>query len=512
MTQPPPPTAASTGTGELSPFRDLVGQTLGGRYRVVAPLGRGGAGQVFTAVQEPLGREVALKVLRTDLDDVARSEFEARFLREAALLSRLRHPHLVAVFDYGAEADLHYVIMEKLAGRTLRQAMRAEGPLPTALCVRLGAQLARGLRHAHQAGLVHRDVKPNNVILEPDDDGVEHAKLIDFGLVKETGAGEESSITRVGAYLGTPAYMSPEQARGATHIDGKSDVYALGVLLYQALTGRLPFDAETALGLAVMHSTEPYPPMAVRAPDVPVPAEVEAVVRACLEKDPASRPEVADVALRLEAWLVSTEASAPVRSGAPEPTLRAPRRLRPWLRGGVAAVAAIAVTVGGGVAFALGWTLGGATDGGVPVAAPAAVQGEAPPVAPPVMQVEPIVPVEPAAAPAPAPPAAPAEPALAEAPVPAPSPRPAATPRPKPVTAPTGPVTADGVTFTADHALRALSWLNGADKTALLGAGIAPRQVALIQDGRPFSSLEAFASTPQIGEKTVAAVASATAP
>jgi serine/threonine-protein kinase len=505
MTQPAPPTAVSTGTGELSPFRDLVGRTLGGRYRVVAPLGRGGAGQVFTAVQEPLGREVALKVLRTDLDDVARHEFEARFLREAALLSRLRHPHLVAVFDYGAEADLHYVIMEKLAGRTLRQALRAEGPLPAPLCARLGAQLARGLRHAHQAGLVHRDVKPNNVILEPDDDGVEHAKLIDFGLVKETGAGEESSITRVGAYLGTPAYMSPEQARGAAHIDGKADVYALGVLLYQALTGRLPFDAETALGLAVMHSTEPYPPMAVRAPDVPVPAEVEAVVRACLEKDPASRPDVADVAVRLEAWLVSTEASAPLRLGAPAPASPPGRSLLPWLMGGVAAVAAIAVTVGGGVAFALGWTLGGAGDAGVEVVASIPTEGPASASDPPVMQVEPVVPVSPDPSVTPTPPPPP-EGAGTAGSDPAPPSRPAASPRP------TGPVTADGVTFGPEHARRALDWLNVADKEALLGAGIAPRQVALIQAGRPYPSLEAFASTPQIGEKTVAAVASATGP
>lgn len=502
MAAPPPPTSESIA---LPPFQQLVGRTLGGRYRVVAPLGRGGAGQVFTAVQEPLGREVAVKVLRTDLAEEDKAQFEARFLREAALLSRLRHPALVAVHDFGAEADLRYVVMEKLAGRTLRQAIRQEGGLDPRFVARIGAEIARGLRHAHQAGLVHRDVKPNNVILEPDDDGVEHAKLIDFGLVKETNREEESSITRVGAYLGTPAYMAPEQSRGEAAIDGKADVYALGVLLYQSLVNKLPYDAETALGLAVMHTTEPYPPMSLRAPELAVPAELEGIVRWCLEKERDLRPDMAEVAGRLEGWLQLTMTPPPIRAVA---AARPGAEVR-WIAGSVAiAIAAMALA---GV-VTVGSVLGSIWWSWRPAAVEAATLAQLPepdPILVPEPVLEPVP--EPVLVPAPAP-----EPVLAPAPVPVPDV--AVTPRPKPPPRPPLPppaaatVVADGVRFDAAHAARALQWLNTTDPANLARAGIAPRQASIVTAQRPFPSLEAFAATPQIGEKTLQSVYGATAP
>jgi serine/threonine-protein kinase len=475
--------AAPSSEIPLAGAHPMLGRTLGGRYRVTAPIARGGAGAVYVAVQEPLGREVAVKVLRTDVDDVTREEFEARFLREAALLSRLRHPNLVAVFDFGTEDDLRYVVMERLKGATLRQALRESGRMPARETARLGAEIARGLRHAHQAGLVHRDIKPNNVLLEPDDDGVLHAKVIDFGLVKEMVSGDLlESITRVGAYLGTPAYMAPEQARGEAGIDARADVYAIGVTLYQLLTGKLPYDAETALGLAVMHSTELYPPMAVRAPDARIPPDLEAIVARCMEKEAAARYDAGELALALEAWLGQT-APPPPQRGPPE-------RAIPWMAGSVAVAAASVVGFGGIAVAAVGFSVWTSTRQPPPPA----------PRPPPVEEPAPTPPVE-------EPPPAEEPDPIVEPVIPEPVKEPP-KPKPKPLA---GPVVADGVVFTGEQAARALSWLNKASHTDLLRAGIAPRQVSLVEGGRPFASLEAFAATPQIGEKTLQSVLSATA-
>ena len=464
----------------------MVGRTLGGRYRVTTPIARGGAGAVYVAVQEPLGREVAVKVLRTDVDETSKEEFEARFLREAALLSRLRHPNLVAVFDFGAEADVRYVVMERLKGGTLRQALRATGRIAPTEAARIGAEIARGLRHAHQAGLVHRDVKPNNVVLEPDDDGVNRAKLIDFGLVKEVledDTGE--SLTRVGAYLGTPAYMAPEQARGQARIDARADVYSLGVLLYQILTGKLPYESQTALGLAVMHSTEPYPAMAVRAPDADVPGDLEAIIARCLEKEPAARMDAGEVAMALERW-IGGSAPGPA-ADLPGP----PRAALPWMAGSVVIAVSSVVGFGGIAALAVGYAIWTRPEPSAPpVVAPEPVAGSAPVAVAPEPEPEPV--------PAPVV-AAPTQP-----------PEPVATPKPKVQPAPQ-PVVADGVAFPGAHASRALAWLNTASHAELLAAGVAARQAGIVEAGRPFGSLQAFATTPQIGEKTVQSIYAATA-
>ncbi|MCA9566636.1 MAG: serine/threonine protein kinase, partial [Myxococcales bacterium] len=290
---------------EATDPRAWIGRTVGGRYPIVAPLGRGGAGQVFLARQQPLGREVAVKLLRPELLGSSRDEYQARFLREAALAGRIAHPNVVTVHDYGVEDDgTSYVVMELLHGDLLADLVQGGLALEPHRAARIVRDIAKGLRAAHDLGLVHRDVKPHNVVVV-EEDGGERPVLIDFGLVKvHDGEDHDSAYeTRKGTYMGTPAYMAPEQARG-DGVDPRADLYALGVMLYRLLTGAVPFWADNPLGLAVQHLTEPVPPMEVRAPGCNVPPGLEAIARRLLEKDPARRyADATEVVVALDAWL-----------------------------------------------------------------------------------------------------------------------------------------------------------------------------------------------------------------
>ncbi|MBT3220404.1 MAG: serine/threonine protein kinase, partial [Proteobacteria bacterium] len=282
----------------------LHGLLLGGRYEIIGPLGKGGAGHVYRAIQQPLGREVALKVLRTDISVTARAEFEPRFLREAAMAGQLHHPNVVRVFDYGCESDgTRFVVMELLSGITLAQKLRNVGHLPAMEAARVGAGIARGLRHAHGKGMVHRDVKTGNIVLVPDDDGLERPLLLDFGLVKLYDGATDSDLTKVGTYMGTPAYMSPEQAKGDGVVDQRSDIYSLGCVLYRAATGKLPYMADNPLSMALKHTTQIYPEMATVVPDLQVDEELEAIIRRCMSKEPKNRyQDAGELAAALEEY------------------------------------------------------------------------------------------------------------------------------------------------------------------------------------------------------------------
>ena len=258
-----------------------VGRVLAGRYRVDRMIARGGCSRVYRGTQTSIGRSVAIKIVRPDLDPATTAMLEPRFRREAAVIGGMQHPHVVTVLDFGRTIDgTLFLVMEYLQGRTLQSALR-RGPLTPLRAVRLWLQIARALRHAHRRSLVHRDIKPGNIMVCPADDGTEHAKLIDFGLAK---ADDDLEDTQLGMAMGTPQYLSPEQALDHP-VDGRADIYSLGVVMYLALTRVHPYDAPDSFVGAVRALREPYPRMATRAPQVQVPPQLEAIVRRSMEKD-----------------------------------------------------------------------------------------------------------------------------------------------------------------------------------------------------------------------------------
>ena len=295
------------------PTDPLIGVVLDEKYRLDSPLGKGGSGRVYVATQLSLQRQVAVKVMRPELEEGGDERYAERFFREASKAGGLSHPNVVTVHDYGrTDSGLCYIAMELLDGRSLKRIMKA-GPIELERALDIFEQIVRGLRHAHRAGLVHRDVKPGNVQILAGDEFQDVAKLLDFGLVKSAEA-EVTEITRDGSFLGTPHYAAPEQVRGL-EADARSDLYAVGVMLYRACTGKLPYSSRNAMSLAMSHVRDPYPPMAERAPDVPVPEVVEAIVRRCMEKDPARRYQSADQLLAELQRARRTVRSAAVEQG-----------------------------------------------------------------------------------------------------------------------------------------------------------------------------------------------------
>ena len=251
------------------------------RYRILRRLGSGGMADVYCAEDNHLGREVALKVLhRRFAQD---EEFVERFRREASAAAGLQHPNVVGVFDRGKHDGTYYIAMEYLHGRTLKEIVATEAPLDQARVVDLGRQILEAAGFAHRHGVIHRDFKPHNVIV--DEDG--QAKVTDFGIAR-AGASE---MTETGSIMGTAQYLSPEQAQGHA-VTAASDLYSIGVMLYEMLAGRLPFEGESAVSVALKHLSEPPPAISQLRPDVH-PA-LESVVMAALAKDPAHRWQSAD--------------------------------------------------------------------------------------------------------------------------------------------------------------------------------------------------------------------------
>ncbi|HSD83460.1 MAG TPA: protein kinase, partial [Anaerolineae bacterium] len=249
---------------------DLIGKTLG-QYHIVEPIGHGGMAAVFKAHQPALDRFVAVKVLLPQ--QASTPEFRERFIREARAIAQLNHPNILPIIDYGQADDLIYIVMKYVAGGTLSE--RLKRPIDLATTTGLIMQTAAALDHAHQRGVVHRDVKPSNVLL---DDG-QWVQLADFGLAKLL-AGDQA-LTTSGLSLGTPAYLSPEQGQGSP-IDHHADIYSLGVMLYEMITGRLPFTAESPMGVIVKHVYEQ--PVSPRALNPDIPEALEAVILKGLAK------------------------------------------------------------------------------------------------------------------------------------------------------------------------------------------------------------------------------------
>jgi serine/threonine-protein kinase len=258
-----------------------TGTLVEGRYMVLSRLGSGGMADVFLAEDQQLGRKVALKLLhRRFAEDPG---FVERFRREAQAAAGLQHPHVVGVYDRGAFDDTYFIAMEYLPGRSLKQLIRQEAPLDPVRAIDIAIQMLRAARFAHRRGVIHRDLKPHNVIV--DDTG--HAKVTDFGIAR-AGA---SDMTETGSIMGTAQYLSPEQAQGHP-VSAGSDLYAIGVVLYEMLTGLVPFDAETAVTIALKHVAEqPRPPSSIN-PEVP--PELDRIVLWAMNKNPADRPADAD--------------------------------------------------------------------------------------------------------------------------------------------------------------------------------------------------------------------------
>ena len=270
--------------------RDVAAErVLGGRYRLVRSIARGGMAEVWEAHDEVLGRQVAVKVLYRHL--AADESFLARFRREAIAAARLAHPNVVATYDTGVDDDVAWIVMELVDGRTLREELAERGALNPARVVHIATQVADALDYAHRSGVIHRDVKPGNILLAEDD----RVKVADFGIAKAAmeaaqdasgGGVAPSDLTQSGAIVGTAKYLSPEQVNGEP-VDGRSDVYALGVVIYEMLCGRPPFSGETEVALALQHlSAAPVAPRQVRAG---IPRSLEALVLRAMAKSPAQR-------------------------------------------------------------------------------------------------------------------------------------------------------------------------------------------------------------------------------
>ena len=294
----------------------LIGKTIDGRYAIESVLGEGGMGTVYRTRHTTLGRSLALKVLRSDL--AQETELAARFLQEAQATAAIKHPNIVSINDFGRLPDQRpYFVMELLSGRTLAALLKAGGALPARQATRIAMSIASGLEAAHEARVVHRDLKPENVFLI-DDEGKE-LRIVDFGAALVMGG---SRLTKQGIVFGTPHYMSPEQA-GGKPVDHRADVYALGIILYEMLTGRVPFEGDTYMGVLTQHMfVAPTPPSQI-VPDLGGKlGAIEAVVLRALEKDPDARyasmrafEEALDTAR--DAHVPSPSWPAPARPSAP---------------------------------------------------------------------------------------------------------------------------------------------------------------------------------------------------
>ena len=267
----------------------MEAQIIAGKYRLIRVLGKGGMGSVWLAEHLSLHTPVAVKLIDSEVakNPGARSRFD----QEAQLAARIRSAHVVKVLDHGVTDDgLPYIAMECLAGESLRERLRAKGRLTPAETAKIVSHICRALTRAHTAGLVHRDLKPENIFMAREDEG-EIIKILDFGVAKATDMLSATGMdpTRTGALLGTPGYMSPEQAQGLKSVDYRSDLWSVGVLAFECLAGKRPFTAPSLGVLIAKIVGAPAPTMSQMAPDANIPTEIEAWMRKALARDPAAR-------------------------------------------------------------------------------------------------------------------------------------------------------------------------------------------------------------------------------
>jgi eukaryotic-like serine/threonine-protein kinase len=301
---------------------------LGGQFLIEQKIGSGGMGAVYRAAQPAMNRLVAVKILHPKLTN--RKDLASRFRREARAMSHLQHPNTVRVFLFGdLEDGSLYIVMEYLEGRNLNQTVRKEGPLPVDRAIPILIQCCGALQEAHSQGIVHRDLKPENIFLSTNGGLKDYPKVLDFGLAKVTERELRPGsimLTQEGMVFGTPEFMSPEQAQGKV-LDARSDIYSLATILYEVLTGKLPFDAKTPMEYIQLHVTKPPISLDERVPGKRFPAGLAKVIAKALEKKPEDRyPTAADFADALKPFAMGRTFSAIMPGGAQQklpPTLDA---------------------------------------------------------------------------------------------------------------------------------------------------------------------------------------------
>jgi serine/threonine protein kinase len=270
---------------------DWTGRILGGQFRLERVLGRGGMGHVYVAEQLEVGRRVVIKVLNAAR--LADHNSEARFQREARALAQLNHPNIVHLYLFGrSDEGIPYLAMELVEGRPLASSIEEQGVASEREALEILDQICGALVEAHRRGVVHRDLKPDNVMLSARHDASSRVKILDFGIAKLVRTAADARLTQRGEVLGTPLYMAPEQVREHS-ADARTDIYALGVIGYELLTGDVPYAAESSLGVMLKVMNEPLVPVRERAPDAGVSPATDALISRCLEKDPAARFQTA---------------------------------------------------------------------------------------------------------------------------------------------------------------------------------------------------------------------------
>jgi len=275
-----------------TPTDAMIGTLAAGRYRILRLLGEGGMGQVYLAEHIAIEKRLALKVLRAEF--AGKGEIVTRFQQEAISASRIKHPNVLDVFDFGQlENGCFFLAMEFLEGNDLADELSRRRVLGAAMGIRISMQICRALAAAHANGVVHRDMKPENVFLQRTADGEEIVKIVDFGIAQLRSKDAEVAptkrrLTRTGMIFGTPEYMAPEQA-GGKHADLRSDIYSVGIIMYEMFTGAVPFTGETFLGVLSKHLSEPTPAMNVVYPELAISPSLQAVIMHALEKDPQVR-------------------------------------------------------------------------------------------------------------------------------------------------------------------------------------------------------------------------------
>jgi serine/threonine-protein kinase len=276
------PESGFTSSSSDAELRTHIERSLTSSYELDREIGRGGMGIVYLARDRRLKRQVAIKLLPPEL--AFRSEIRTRFLREAETAAQLSHPNIVPIYSVDERDGLVYFVMAYVNGDTVASRLHARGPMPAEEVRNILIQVADALAYAHERGVVHRDIKPDNILIEQSDNRV---MVTDFGIARAVTEGADARLTATGMAIGTPAYMSPEQSMGEREIDGRSDLYSLGIVAYQMLTGELPFTAQSTPALLVKHISERPPPVEERCPDAP--HDLTRAIMLLLEKEPANR-------------------------------------------------------------------------------------------------------------------------------------------------------------------------------------------------------------------------------